>query len=130
MTQSQQTGPQTRHELHNTCLPADVCAVEPHQMAKCACTAPPILSAHPRRHKTQTKAPANTLLNGHKEQRTTGGAPHKGAPRPRPSLLLCAEEWRGPGAAAVGCTGHLRRSLSPKKTKSGAVSVQAAGLQG
>lgn len=53
-------------------------------------------------------------INGHKEQKTTGGAPNKGAARPGPSLLFCAEEWRGPGAAAAGCMGHLSRSFSPK----------------
>lgn len=53
-------------------------------------------------------------INGHKEQKTTGWAPNKGAARPGPSLLFCAEEWRGPGAAAAGCMGHLSRSFSPK----------------
>lgn len=53
-------------------------------------------------------------INGHKEQKTTGGAPNKGAARPGPSLLFCAEEWRGPGAAAAGCMGHLSLSFSPK----------------
>ena len=86
---------------------------------------PPPSTAHPHHNKTQTKATANTSTPssmGTKSRKTTGGAPHKGAARPRPSPFFCAKEWRGPGAAAVGCTGHLRRSLSPK-TKSGAVSV-------
>lgn len=87
------------------------------------------LTAHPHQNNSQTKATANTCTPssmGTKSRKTMGGALHKGAPRPRPSLLYCAEEWRGPGAAAVGCTGHLRRPLS-LETKSGAVSVQAAG---
>lgn len=87
------------------------------------------LTARPHQNNSQTKATANTSTPssmGTKSRKTTGGALHKGAPRPRPSLLFCAEEWRGPGAAAVGCTGHLRRPLS-LETKSGAVSVQAAG---
>lgn len=64
---------------------------------------------------------------GTKSSKTTGGAVHKGAPRPRPSIPLCAEEWKGPGAAAVGCTGHLRRLFSPKNK---VWSCECAGCRG
>lgn len=76
------------------------------------------------------KATANTSTPssvGTKSRKTTGGARHKGAPRPRPSLLFCAEEWRGPGAAAVGYTGHLRRPLSPENK---VWSCERAGCRG
>lgn len=96
-------------------------AEEEDQMAKCACAAPPP-TAHPHQNKPLAKKKEKKSysqhvyapINGHKEQKTTGGAPNKGAARPGPSLLFCAEEWRGPGAAAAGCMGHLSRSFSPK----------------
>lgn len=96
-------------------------------------------SVHTLTKTTLGQKPQPTLLHPHqwaqRAEKRQEGSRHKGAPRPRSSLLFCAEEWRGPGAAAVGCTGTFETTLPRpppfhQKTKSGAVSVQAAGGRG
>lgn len=105
-------------------------------MAKCACTAPPPPPVHTLTktklwQKEKKRAPANTSTPSsmHTKSRGRREGPRTKVQGPRPSLLLCAEEWRGPGAAAAGCTGHSSRSFH-HQTKSGTVSGQGARLQG
>lgn len=74
-------------------------------------------SVHTLTKTTLGQKPQPTLLHPHqwaqRAEKRQEGPRRKGAPRPRPSLLFCAEEWRGPGAAAVGCTGTFETTPPP-----------------
>lgn len=91
-------------------------------------------SVHTLTKTTLGQKPQPTLLHPHqwaqRPEKRQEGPRHKGAPRPRPSLLFCAEEWRGPGAAAVGCTGTFETTPPPLSPENKVWSCECAGCRG